>query len=280
MARVNNFIERSLRGVLSFLKESIFADEFAARQGFLQALEPHIKALSMIFFIAIVIFAKSIAVIACLYLQCLLLALFSKIRLGFFLKRTWIFMPLFALFIAMPAMFSVFTPGESLFRFKVAGFAFSITRQGIASASLFVSRVITSVSYAVLLSLTTKHFVLLKALRVFRVPQVFVMVIGMCYRYLYLFMEVIENTYVAIKSRVGVIIRYRHGQHIVAWNIAQLWQRSYQLNEDVYNAMLSRGYSGEPVILNEFRAGVRDWFWLCYSLTLAIGAVYFTYWIR
>ncbi|MDD5565647.1 MAG: cobalt ECF transporter T component CbiQ [Candidatus Omnitrophica bacterium] len=280
MKRANNFIERSLMGALSFLKESIFADELAARPGFLQSLDPHVKAITMFSFIIIVLFAKSMLLVMYLYVQCLLLALCSKIRLGFFLKRTWIFMPLFALFIAVPAIFSVFTPGEPLFRFQVSGIAFIITRQGISGAGLFVSRVITSVSYATLLSLTTKHFVLLKVLRVFKIPQVFVMVIGMCYRYIYLFMEIVENTYLAIKSRAGVIIRYRHGQHIVAWNIAQLWQRSYQLNEDVYSAMRSRGYSGEPVILNGVKTGKRDWFWLCYALTLVIGAVYFTYWRR
>ncbi|RJO63659.1 MAG: cobalt ECF transporter T component CbiQ [Candidatus Omnitrophota bacterium] len=280
MARVNNFIERSLVGALSFLKEGIFADEFAARHGFLQSLAPQIKAITTLVFIILVLFAKSIFFIACLYLQCLLLALLSKVRLGFFLKRTWIFMPLFALFIAVPAIFSVFTPGEPLLHFEVIGFTFIITRQGILGAGLFISRVITSVSYATLLSLTTKHFVLLRVLRVFKIPQVFVMVIGMCYRYIYLFMEVIENTYIAIKSRVGVRVRYAQGQHIVAWNIAQLWQRSYQLNEDVYKAMLSRGYSGEPVILNDFKTNKRDWFWLCYTLTLAIVAFYFTYWMR
>lgn len=280
MAKVNNFIERSLMGALSFLKESIFADDFAARRGFLQSLDPRIKAITMFSFIILVLFAKSAVLIMCLYAQCLALALFSKIRLGFFLKRTWIFMPLFALFIAVPAMFSLFTPGEPLFHFEAAGISFIITRQGISGAGLFVGRVITSVSYVTLLSLTTKHFTLLKVLRVFKVPQVFVMILGMSYRYIYLFVEIIENTYLAIKSRVGATVRYRQGQHIVAWNIAHLWQRSYQLNEDVYNAMRSRGYSGEPVMLNDYKAGKRDWLWLSYALAIVIGVVHYTYWMR
>ncbi|MCX5706491.1 MAG: energy-coupling factor transporter transmembrane component T, partial [Candidatus Omnitrophica bacterium] len=100
--------------------------------------------------------------------------------------------------------------------------------------------------YVVLLSITTRHFELLKTLRFFKIPQVFVMTISMCYRYIYLFIEVIENTYLAIKARVGTKIHYKKGQKIVAWRMATLWQRSVQLSQEVYSAMLSRGYRGEP----------------------------------
>ncbi len=129
--------------------------------------------------------------------------------------------------------------------FKIAGFELIITHQGLSGAVLFVMRVITSVSFVVLLSITTRHFELLRTLRIFKIPQVFIMTLGMCYRYIFLFVEIVEHTYLAIKSRVGVKMHYKKGQHVVAWNIAYLWARSYQLNEDVYKAMLSRGYRGE-----------------------------------
>ena len=256
MLKKNNFIERSITGVLSFLKESIFADEYAAKKGFLQSLDPRIKTITFVLFILAILLTKSIAVSLGLYAVCLILTFFSNVHLGFFLKRTWIFIPIFSLFIAIPALF--ITPGEALFSLK----GLVVTRQGLFGAVLFVSRVIASVSYAVLLSLTTKHFALLKVLRIFRIPQVFVMVLCMCYRYIYLFIEGIENTYLAIKSRTGIRLHYKKGQHIVAGTISSLWQRSYYLNEAVYKAMLSRGYTGEPIILDDFKAKLRDWLWL------------------
>ncbi len=276
----SNFIERSILGALSLLKESIFADEYAAQQGFLQLLDPRIKAVTFLLFIVQIILTKSLPVLLCLYALCLLLAYFSKIRLGFFLKRTWVFIPLFSLFIAIPALFSIFTPGETLVTLKMAGIKLTITNQGLSGAALFVMRVITSVSFAVLLSITTRHFVLLKVLRIFKVPQVFVMTLGMCYRYVFLFVEIIQNTYLALKSRVGARIHYKKGQHVVAWNIAYLWQRSYQLNEDVYKAMLSRGYRGEPVILNDFSIRLRDRLWLCVVVIIFIFTAYLNYWLK
>jgi len=230
--------------------------------------------MTFLLFIIQILLAKSILILLCLYALCLLLALVSGINLRFFLKRTWVFIPLFSFFIAIPALFSIFTPGEPLVAWKIAGITFTITHQGLSGAALFVMRVIVSVSFAVLLSITTRHFELLKVLRIIKIPQVFVMTLGMCYRYVYLFVEIIENTYLAIKSRVGTKVHYKRGQRIVAWNIAFLWQRSYQLNEDVYKAMLSRGYRGEPVVLNDFKIRAIDWSWL-FIVAVISSAVFY-----
>jgi len=248
--------------VLSFFKESIFADEYASKTGFLQSLDPRIKVITFIMFILAVLFTKSIDVSLCAYFACLILAYFSNVNMSFFLKRTWIFIPLFSLFISIPALFNVFTPGDAMFTVHLLGVKLIITRQGLFGAALFLVRVITSVSFAVLLSITTRHCALLKVLRIFRVAQIFVMTIGMCYRYIYLLLAVVENTYLAIKSRVGTRLHYKKGQQVVAWNISALWSRSYHLSEDVYSAMLSRGYTGEPVILDDFKTKLTDWIWL------------------
>ncbi len=268
MSKKNNFIERSILGALSFLKDSILAQEHAMQNGFLQSLDPRIKSVTLLLFIIQVLFTRSIPTLLIFYALCLLLVLISKIRLGFFLKRTWIFIPLFSLFTALPALFSNFSPGESLAVWNIWGIKLIITQQGLSSALIFVLRVITSVSFVVLLSITTKHFELLKVLRIFKIPQVFVMTLGICYRYVYLFVEIIENTYLAIKSRVGAVVHSKMGRKIVSWNIASLWNRSVQLNEEVYKAMLSRGYQGETVIWNDFKIKSRDWLWLLVTVII------------
>lgn len=255
----NNFIQRSIVAASACLKNLIFTEELALKNGFLQSLDPRIKFLSFLLLIIQVLLTKNISVLFYLYALCLFLALVSKINLGFFLKRTWIFIPLFSLFIAMPAIFS---PGELIATLDILGIKLMISRQGLNGALIFVMRVVTCVSFAVILSITTKHFELLKVLRIFKVPQVFVMILGMCYRYIYLFVEIIEQTYVAIKSRVGVLVHYKSGQNIAAWNIAVFWRRSVKLNEDVYQAMLSRGYQGEAAAWHDFKIRARDWLWL------------------
>ncbi len=242
MSQSHNFIERSLMGALSFLKESVFADEFALKKGILQSLGPRLKISVFLLLLVAALLIRDIGLLAGLYGLCLALAVFSKIPLGFFLKRTWVFIPLFSLFIAVPATLSVFTPGETLATWHVLGTTLTVTRPGLGGAVLFVARVVTSVSLVVLLTVTTRHFELLRSLRSFGIPAIFVMTLGMCYRYIFLFVTVVENTYTAIKSRVGTRVHHKRGRHIVSWNIASLWARSQRLHEEVYQAMLSRGY--------------------------------------
>ena len=179
---------------------------------------------------------------------------------------------MFSLFIAIPALFNKFSPGEALVIWHVLGLELIITRPGLLGALIFVLRVVVSVSFIILLSITTRHFELLKVLRIFKVPQVFVMILGMCYRYVYLFIEIIQNTYLAIKSRVGTVIQYKKGQGIVAGNIVSLWNRSVQLNDEVYQAMLSRGYQGEALAWNDFRIKPKDWLWL-FAVVLVIWII-------
>jgi cobalt/nickel transport system permease protein len=273
----HNFIGRSIRGTLSFFRESILSEEHASYRAFLQSLDPRVKTATFLLLCLAVLMARNIYSLLFLYAFCLLLVCISKINLGFFLIRTWIFIPLFSLFIAIPALFSFISPGEALCGFKFLGLDLVITRPGLSGALLFVARVITSVSLIILLGLTTRHFALLKVLRIFKVPQVFVMVLGMSYRYIYLFVEIVQDTYQGIRSRVGEAVHYRKGQSIVAWNIATLWQRSFKLNEDVYSAMLSRGYTGEPVLADEFKTSFKDWAWVCLVAVIFGLALYFNH---
>lgn len=255
----NNFIERSIVDALAFLRDSVFAEEYALRNGFLQLLDPRVKIISFLLLILEALFTGSDAVLFFLYGVCLFLVLISKINLGFFLKRTWIFIPLFSLFIVLPAIFG---PGEALLTWHILGAKLIVTHQGVHGALIFITRVVTCVSWGILLSITTRHFDLLKALRVFKIPQIFIMILGMCYRYVYLFLGIVQNTYLAIKSRIGSGVPYQKGQKMSAWNIASLWDRSVGLNEEVYKAMLARGYQGEALAWNDFKVKAKDWLWL------------------
>ena len=69
----NNFVERSLVGSLTFLKDSIFAQEHALQNGFLQSLDPRVKVISFLSLILQALFTGSIPALLCLYAFCLFL---------------------------------------------------------------------------------------------------------------------------------------------------------------------------------------------------------------
>ena len=269
-----DFIERSLLSALAFLKDATLSEECANRKGFLQSLDPRLKTISLLAFLVTAVTLKSTGLIASLYGLCLLLAVFSRIPLIHFLTRTLLFIPLFSLFIVLPTLFSIVTPGEPVWSFHLLGINGIITRPGLDGALLFVVRIATSVSLVVLLSLTTRHSDLLQVLRIFGVPQLFVLTVSMCYRYLYLFATMVENIFTSVKSRVGVVSHHRYGQKVVAWNIANTWNRTTHISEEVYLAMLSRGYTGEPRRLSAFHATPKEWFWLLCAVIICAGLLY------
>ena len=278
--KANGFIERSILGAIGFIQGTVSNDEIAAKQGFLQRRDPRYKSLSIAILLCCVLASKSTIVLSIFYLAGITLALVSSINIGFFLKRTLFFIPLFSFFIVVPAIFSTITPGEPVFAFSIFSNHVSITRQGLGSALIFFMRVLASVSFAILLVLTMRHHVLLKVLRIFKAPQVFVMTMGMCYRYIFLFLDIIQKTFLAIKSRVGFVSSTKAGQKIAAMNMAGLWLKSYRMQTQVYDAMLSRGYTGEPKVLEEFKAGAIDGIFLTFSLFALAGTLWLNRFFR
>jgi cobalt/nickel transport system permease protein len=217
------FIERSIESALSFFKDAIFSDEIARSEGILQSFDTRLKLVGAMVLILAACFTRSIWALAGLYLACLVLAVLSRVKIFYFLKRTWVFIPIFTLFMAIPAVFM----------------------QSLYSAVIFVLRVIACVSFAVLLSVTTRHRDLLKGLAFFRIPGIFIQVLDMTYRYIFLFISVFEDMHLSLKSRLIKDIDAKSARYWIASRISYLFKRSMKMSEDVYLAMLARGYTGE-----------------------------------
>ena len=220
---MNLFIERSLKNVLDFFKEAIFSEDIANAGGLLQSIDPRVKLILLFIILIVTCLAKTIPMLIGLYLASIILAVLSKINILYFLKRVWFFIPIFTLVIAIPAAFM----------------------QGLYSAGLFVLRVTTCVSFVVLVTVTTKHNLFLKSLKSLGVPYIFVQVLEMTYRYMFLFIKIFEEMHISLKSRLVTNFDAARARHWIASRIAFLFRRSVKMSEDVYMAMLARGYALE-----------------------------------
>jgi cobalt/nickel transport system permease protein len=272
--RTGGFIERTIIGIILLLSEIMSVERVAARNGFLQRRDPRFKFLSAMLLLITVLMSKSIAELFAVYLLVLILAGVSSIGLLFFLERTLLFVPIFSFFIVAPAILNIVTPGESLVTFKLFAWTLSITRQGVDSAIILFMRVLDSVTVAVLLVITTRQHVLLKVLRVFRVPQLFVMTMGMTYRYVFLFLDITHKMFIAMRSRVGFVSSGKTGRQVVGANMAGLWVRSYRMQSQVYDAMVSRGYAGEAYVLDDFKANTVDYIISASALCALTGTIW------
>ena len=140
---------------------------------------------------------------------------------------------------------------------------------------IFVARVGVSVSLAVLLVLTTPWADLLKSLHACRVPQVFTLILSMTYRYIFLFLHTMNGMFEARKSR---LVGRSHGGEERRWittSMATLLHRSFKMSNDVYAAMLARGFGGEVRTYSAYRMVGADWLALAGAIVLA-GVAYGT----
>jgi len=268
------FIERSIADITATLEKAIFSEEMARRDGFLQKLDPRVKVITFLALLLAVSLSQGLLIIVVLYFLTLLLAWRSRIPLGFFIKRVWLFMPFFTGLAALPALFNIFTPGEPIVNlWQSERFHLAITMQGLRTATFLVLRVGASVSLAVLSVLTTPWATLLKALRVLRLPSAFILILGMAYRYAFLLLHTANNMFLARQSRtVGQMSGGENRRWIVA-SASTLLAKSYHLSQEVYLAMLSRGFQGEAKMLGTFRLKPSDWLWGATLLALALLAI-------
>lgn len=137
-------------------------------------------------------------------------------------------------------------------------------------AIIFTLRVAACVSAAVLLFLTTPRDALFKSLRSVGVPRVYVLTMDMCYRYIFLFMDMIRDFYTAKRSRSIKSMPLRDEQKWVGGRIAYTLIRSLDMGEKVHQAMVSRGFNGEVKLMHDFRIQARDYVAVVTSLAASL----------
>ncbi len=272
MRSSRSFLEQNLSRFTAVLQDSVFAEEAAARTGWLQNMDPRVKTIGFLLLLLASSFSHSLPVSIAIYSLSVILATGSHVFSFHFFRRVWIFMPFYSALIAFPALF--FTPGKTLVDLPF----FTITEQGAKAAGFLVTRVATSVSYMFLLVLTTSWPRFLKALRSVGIPRVAVFLISMTYRYIYVLLHTANSLFLARKSRrVGLEAWRSTGESLgVMMNV--LLGKSHQLSGDVFLAMQSRGFRGEPVILSDFKMRAGDFGWLTLLAGSAVVAFYFGYW--
>ena len=265
------WLEQTVAGITSNIEHAVFTERHARSSGWLQRRDPRAKMIGTLVAILAASLTTSLAGLAILYAMTLAAARASRIPFGFFVKRVWLGIPFFAGIVVIPAIF--FVPGTRVFDLVVGPAHLAPSWNGLAGAVLFVSRVGVSVSLAVLLVLTTPWSDVLKSLRSLRVPQVFILVLSMTYRYIFLFLHTANGFLLARKSRV--VGRGTGGEHRrwITGTMGNLMSRAFKMSNDVYAAMLARGFTGEARTYSMYRMRLGDWLGLTLVAAVAVAAV-------
>jgi cobalt/nickel transport system permease protein len=186
----------------------------------------------------------------------------SRIRLGFVQRRAALALPF--VLSAFPLIFLGPPPQVSFPLFN--NLVISVSPMGIERFISIGVKAWISVQAAVLLAASTPLSELLQSFRQLHIPKVFIAIIELMWRYLFVMVDEAGRMIRARNSRSSIIPGKQKSGGSVFWRATvtggmagNLFLRSIERSERVYAAMLSRGFNGEALEIQRKRFGKKEW---------------------
>ena len=194
----------------------------------------------------------------------------AGLGLGFSLKRSIVALPF-----ALVAVSAIFSPGGTPLAIWEVGFiTLTPTLQGLIRFFSILLRSWLSVQMAILLVATTQFPDLIHALEHLRLPKTLTTIIAFLFRYLFVLTNEVFRVLRARDARSAGIPGVKSGGRL-SWRIrttgsmaGQLFLRSYERSDRIYQAMISRGYAGHIRTLNPHQMSRTDWLVLFMSILI------------
>jgi cobalt/nickel transport system permease protein len=263
-------VPQSLRDLVEGAESLVYIEDLSGKRGLLQAINPLVKLVAIVFMIVAALFITSLFYLALICAVPIVLALVSRIPLRYLVSRTF-FIPVFAAIITLPILF--LTPGHPIAQTNLGNFAFVITMEGLQKVLVFSVRVWFCVASLSLLVLSTGFDNLLRLLSSLRTPTLIVQLFSLTYRYFFVSIHEAQSVLIAKEARTYVHRRTINYQALKDFGsiLSTLFIRTYERSERVYMAMKSRGFEIENkkrLSLPAFR--LRDFFFAT-TIFIAFG---------
>jgi cobalt/nickel transport system permease protein len=238
-------------------------EELASRPGLLQRIEPRSRLLLLLMAAVAVSLVHSPLVLASLALAEVGLASASLVPVRSFVAKVWGSAGLFAALVVVPAATRLITPGPVIVPLGVL----SLTVPGVLGAITLVLRVVASAGVALLIVWTMRWSDLLGAFSALRMPEVVVSTLAMTQQQVMSLLRTVEQIHLARESRTLTVGTAAENREWVIGRMAFVMKKSIKTADDVYDAMLARGFAGTIRTIRRTRADATSW------LLLAAGAV-------
>jgi cobalt/nickel transport system permease protein len=248
------------------VSEVLENDEVASGPGLMQRLDPRIKLVSILLFAVSASLAQSILVLLAFVAATAGLAAASGIGVGSFSRKVWASAGFFGLMLSLPAATAWISPGPVL----VPLGPLSITSNGLLIAVRLTTRVAAGAGFGLLVVWTTRWTDILQALTAMRMPDIVVATLAMTQQQIMSLLRTVENIHLARESRMLSAGTATDNRAWVTERMAFIAKKSIKTADDVYDAMLSRGFSGAMPSLVRLHARSRDWVWLAASFAVCV----------
>jgi len=277
------FIEKGIHHLADVVKTGYVQWETASRDNFFQGIDARIKVLFLLFYVIIVSLKKDILSEFVIAAFVLVLTVLSRLDILSHYRRIISLAFFFGFLIALPSAFNVMTKGDiiipiahlsrpySLWIYEVPE-EVGLTTQGMYGVLMLTLRVMNSLALSFLVLNTTPFPEIIKALKILKVPDSFLMIITLSYKYMFLFAKTAEDMHLAKKSRLVGQVSNAEARRWVAGRIAVMLKKTRMRCEEVFKAMLGRGFSDDIKICTVNKLRMRDW---CAGITFfSVGILF------
>jgi cobalt/nickel transport system permease protein len=247
----------------------LFSDIFACRDNVLSRMDPRPKMVIAFTLIAAVVLSKQAIFPLLVFVSCTA----AMLRLGMPVKLVVLrLMGPMGIVLVLVVLQAFLTGATPIASFPLAGYLLVATEEGLMRGLLLGSRVLGAVSVMLLLSSVTPAYKIFGALRWFRVPEAWVEIALLVYRYIFVLLDQTADIAAAQRVRLGysTVGRSLSSAGVLAGTVVT---RSMDQAMRTYEAMTLRGYQGR-LPMGPLPRMQAVGFWSMLTIPPAIVAVY------
>jgi cobalt/nickel transport system permease protein len=142
--------------------------------------------------------------------------------------------------------------GQELMSFKLMGYPLLVRKDGLELALLVLERSISGMCCLYFLALTTPMIELFAVFKASRLPEVFIELSMLIYRYIFVFLDMALAIRYAQSVRLGYS-SFRRSIHSLGMLASTLFVRSWEQGDKLFLAMNSRCYDGKMALFEVHR---------------------------
>ncbi|HRQ40656.1 MAG TPA: cobalt ECF transporter T component CbiQ [Chloroflexota bacterium] len=239
-------------------------DRYIGRESLIHQFDPRLKVVvALVFILATVLLPDGAWLgFALSWMVILVMTWLARLPYLVVFKRSLVIIP----FLLAAVTVLLNEPGTAVFTAQIGPFTLTITDAGLVRFVSILIRGWLAVQMAILLTAVTSFPDLMHALTHLHVPAILVSIISFMYRYLFVLVDEAQRLLRARQARSTRLPGM--GQHggsllwrakVTGHMVGQLFSRSLERSDRVYNAMLARGYHGRILTINPHQMTRFDW---------------------
>ncbi|MFA5419047.1 MAG: CbiQ family ECF transporter T component, partial [Bacteroidales bacterium] len=192
-----SFIDNTILNAAKTVKSVYMQAEDATTGGMLHSIHPKVKFFALIYMAVIISLVNNLMGQLCISTFIFVLVLMGRIKILRMYKKILVLAFFFGFLVVFPASLNIITPGRVILNLvsfdqahqfwiyhlpKNIGF----TREGLEVVGLIFLRVWNSISFSILIMITTSFPAFIKSFKMVGVPDTFLMVITLAYKYIFI----------------------------------------------------------------------------------------------